>query len=64
MKNTKDKINTLVDELDKLFSDGVGHVNIDFKNNAEKIYSVQHYNECTEGKGACGIPTEDIDNEE
>lgn len=51
------RINELVDELDSLFSKGVGHINFTAENGTETISVDNKFTECETGKNACGIPT-------
>lgn len=60
----KKHIEDLVNKLDSLFSEGVGHVDLDFKNNSQTVFTTKSYNECNDGKNACGIPTEHFSDDE
>ena len=51
------QIKNLVGELDSLFSKGVSHVNFTTQNGLESISVNNTFNECADGKNACGVPT-------
>ncbi len=57
-KIPEEKIEELIQTLDHFFADGGGHINISYKKNASDKTMTSTYNECTEGKNACGVPTE------
>lgn len=40
----KKHIEDLVNKLDSLFSEGVGHVDLDFKNNSQTVFTTKSYN--------------------
>lgn len=58
------RINELVNELDSLFSKGVGHINFTTVNGTESISVDKKFTECEEGKNACGIPTSFFETDE
>lgn len=65
MKNKqmeKDKrIDELVADLDNFFKKGGAHMDIIVNSDSDEKEISTSYNECVEGKGACGIPTESDD---
>ena len=64
MCDDKNKIDELVTELDKFFSNGGSHMNVEF-NSDDGVKTVKtNYNECCDGENACGIPTEFLDEED
>ncbi len=59
MAKDKNQIDDLVDTLDNMFAEGVGHVNVLFdENKDEKTVQTVKANECGINKGACMQPTE------
>lgn len=62
MCSENDKINELVDMLDKLVSDGSGHINVDAEamlggSGSEMTVSTGRSLDCGTGNMACCVPT-------
>lgn len=64
MCDDKSKIDKLITELDNFFSNGGSHMNVEFNSEYNTKIITTNYNECCEGKNACGIPTEFFDEED
>lgn len=58
MLDNDKKINELVAELDNFFKNGGSHMNVEFNDETDDKTITKSYNECCDGKNACGIPTE------
>jgi len=65
MDDEKRRIEVQVAELDNFFKHGGSHMNIESTDESSDIkITEEKYNECREGKNACGIPTEFFDEED
>ena len=61
----KKDVDSLVDMLDKLMSDGSGHINLKISDDDDIIsVTTSHNTECTPGNKACCTPTIQKDTDE